>query len=418
VSKPGSLLASIDETFILRIAFLFSGQFALYEGFQDWNRGMAYKNPEVAVLVIAIYAVSLLVLAMSLLPSSVLLRFRNLPLVPIILAMLTSLYVVSAIAYKGAYRTDVLAFSHYAAELFVNNGANPYTQNMAMALDMFRVEPSDLTPLSSGVYLMTFQYPALHFLVFVPFVWLGLRDMRWVLVLFEIGVILTLYLKSPPKLRPMLLLPLFAGSDLMINFTAASVTDALWVLPLLFAAFYLERPVVLGFFYGLACSMKQTPWFLAPFLLIFLIRSEDGKALRDRLLGVARFAGTTVAVFLAINLPFMFANVTAWFRNVLTPMVEDLVIQSQGLSLATQVDLMPVSKIFYTVLVAATSVVLIVNYYVYFDRLRYVLWIFPGIILWFSYRALTNYIIYWMPLMLVSLILWYRAEQAKAVLTD
>ena len=66
-------------------------------------------------------------------------------------------------------------------------------------------------------------------------------------------------------------------------------------------------------------------------------------------------------------------------------------------------------------LVVAVALVLIVNYYVYFDKLRYMLWIFPGIILWFSYRALTNYIIYWTPLMLVSVILWYRAERTKAV---
>jgi uncharacterized membrane protein len=108
-------------------------------------------------------------------------------------------------------------------------------------------------------------------------------------------------------------------------------------------------------------------------------------------------------------------NVSAWFSHVLTPMAEDLVIVSQGFSLSTQVGLLPVGKAFYAVLVVAVSVVLIVNFYVYFDKLRYVFWIFPGIILWFSYRALTNYIIYWMPLMLVSIILWYKAEQTGMV---
>ena len=411
MTKPSSLLASIDQVFILRLAFIFSAQFALYEGFQDYNRGTGH--PEVIVLTLVIYGVSLLVFVMSLLPSSVVLRFRDIPLFPLMLTMLTSVYVVAEISYRGAYRTDVLAFSHYAAMLFVNQGANPYTQDMAKALDLFMVQPSDLTPLTSGTYLMTFQYPALHFLVFVPFVLLGLRDMRWVLVLFELGVVLTLYLKGPRKLRPMLLLPLFAGSDLMINFTAASVSDALWVLPLLFAAFCLERPLALGFFYGLACAMKQTPWFLAPFLIIYLIRAEDHKLLREKLWPTAKFVGTTIAVFLAINLPFMLPNPTAWFGNVLTPMTEDLVIHSQGLSSLTEVGLLSVGKIFYTVVFASVFLVLIVNYYVYFDKLRYAFWIFPGIALWFSYRALTNYIIYWTPLMLVSMILWYNAEQAK-----
>jgi uncharacterized membrane protein len=415
VTKPNSLLASINEVFILRVAFIFSGQFALYEGFQDYNRGGA--QPAAIVLTLAIYAVSLLVIALSLFPSDIVLRFRDLPLLPLMLATLTSLYVVSTISYKGAYRTDVLAYSHYAAMLFANQGANPYTQSMAKALDIFAVKPSDLTPLTSGTYLTTFQYPALHFLVFVPFVWLGLPDMRWVLGLFEVAVVLTLYVKGPRKLRPMLLLPLFAGSDLMINFTAASVSDALWVLPLLFAAFYTDKPVHSGFFYGLACAIKQTPWFLAPFLLIYLIRSNDGKSLRERLMRAAKFAGTTGAVFLAFDLPFMLASPTAWFGNVLTPMAEDLVIHSQGLSSLTEIGILPVGRAFYTVIFAAVFVVLIVNYYVYFDKLRYVFWIFPGIVLWFSYRALTNYIIYWTPLMLVSLILWYKAEQARAAHT-
>jgi uncharacterized membrane protein len=111
----------------------------------------------------------------------------------------------------------------------------------------------------------------------------------------------------------------------------------------------------------------------------------------------------------------MLMNPTTWFTNVFTPMTEDLVILSQGPSLLTEVGLLPIGKAFYSVIVVAVSVVLIINYYVYFDKLRYMLWIFPGIILWFSYRALTSYIIYWAPLMLVSMVIWYRAEQTKMV---
>jgi uncharacterized membrane protein len=99
-------------------------------------------------------------------------------------------------------------------------------------------------------------------------------------------------------------------------------------------------------------------------------------------------------------------------------MTEDLVIHSQGLSSLTEVGLLPVGKIFYTLLFASVFLVLVVNYYVYFDKLRFAFWIFPGIALWFSYRELTNYIIYWTPLMLVSMILWYKAEQTNAVQTS
>ncbi len=406
-------LSLIDNVFILRVAFLFSAQFAIYEGFQDWNRGRADLNPEVAVLTLTIYGVSILVLALALMRADVVLRFRHLPLVPFIIATLGSVYVVAEIAYRGSYRTDVLAYSQYAAIMFVNHGANPYLQDMSRALDMFRVQAGDLTPLTSGNYLTTFQYPALHFLVFVPFVWLGLADMRWVIIAFEIGVLFALYFVCPQNLRPMILLPLFAGSDLMINFTAASVTDMLWVLPLIFAAFNLKKPMVSGLFYGISCAFKQIPWLLAPFLLIYMLQIDQNASKRDRLGRTLMFAGVAVAVFLAVNAPFMVGAPGIWFGNVLTPIASDLVILSQGPSVLTQVGLVEVGRTFYTILAVGVLVTLLVNFHVYFDKLKYVFWVFPGIILWFSYRALTNYVIYWMPLLLLSLVLWYRDELGK-----
>jgi len=411
--RASKALPALDNIFILRLVFLFTGQFALYEGFQDWNRGRADLHPEVAILTLAVYAVSLMILALSLMPNNVVLKFRHFPLIPFILATLTGVYVVAEIAYKGSYRTDVLAFSQYAAMLFANHGLNPYLQDMSRSLTIFAVQASDLTPLTSGTFTTTFQYPALQFLVFVPFVWLGLQDMRWVLVAFELGVLFTLYLRSPSSLRPMIILPMFAGSDLMINFTASSVTDMLWVLPLLFAAFNLKKPLASGLFYGLACSFKQIPWLLAPFLLVYLFRSED-VIVRERLLKIGKFAVATGVVFLGLNLPFIVDAPGIWFSNVLTPISADLVILSQGPSVLTQAGVLPVGRMFYTVLAIAVLLTLIVNFYVYFDKLKFVFWIFPGIILWFSYRSLTNYVIYWLPLMLASLILWYRSERGGA----
>lgn len=366
----------------------------------------------VAVLVLAVYGSAILTLALSLLKRDTVLRFRHFLLVPFILATLTGVYVVTEISYQGSYRTDVLAFSQYAAMLLANHGLNPYLQDMSKSLAMFGVQPSDLTPLTSGSYMatMTFQYPSLQFLIFVPFVLLGLKDMRWVLIAFELGVLFTLYLKSPDFIRSLILLPMFAGTDLMINFTASSVTDMLWVLPLLFAAFNLKKPLVSGFYYGLACCFKQIPWLLAPFLLIYYLRAGDFKTRDQRLAQMGKLILAAAAVFLCLNVPFMMGAARIWARNVLTPISGDLVVLSQGPSNLAVVGLLPVGRIFFTVLAVGVLLVLIANFYVYFDHLRYIFWIFPGIILWFSYRSLTNYVIYWLPLMLASLILWYRDE--------
>jgi uncharacterized membrane protein len=409
-------ISSLNNLFVLRLAFLFTGQFALYEGFQDWNRGSADTNPIVAVLVLAVYGSAIMILALSLMQEDLVLRFRHFPLVPFILATLTGVYVVAEISYQASYRTDVLAFSQYAAMLFANQGLNPYLQDMSKSLAIFGVQPSDLTPLTSGAYAttMTFQYPSLQFLVFVPFVLLGLRDMRWVLIAFELGVLFTLYLRSPEPIRPLIILPMFAGTDLMINFTASSVTDMLWVLPLLFAAFNLKKPLALGLYYGLACCFKQIPWLLAPFLLIYYLRAKGYKTLNERLVAIGKVFLVTAAIFIGSNLPFMINAAGIWFRNVLTPISGELVVLSQGPSNLAVVGILPVGGMFFTLLAVGVLLVLIVNFYVYFDKLRYIFWIFPGIILWFSYRSLTNYVIYWLPLMLVSLILWYRDELGGA----
>jgi uncharacterized membrane protein len=337
-------------------------------------------------------------------------------LIPFILASLTGVYVVAEISYQGSYRTDVLAFSQYSAMLLANQGLNPYLQDMGRSLALFNVQPSDLTPLTSGSYMatMSFQYPSLQFLVFVPFVLLGLRDMRWVLVAFELGVLFTLYLRSPDPIRPLILLPMFAGTDLMINFTASSVTDMLWVLPLLFAAFNLKRPVTAGFYYGLACCFKQIPWLLAPFLVIYYLRAYDFKARGQLFARLGKFILATVVVFFGFNVPFMIGATGVWVRNVLTPISADLVVLSQGPSNLAVLGLLPVGRVFFSFLAVGVLLVLLVNFYVYFHQLRYVFWIFPGIILWFSFRALTNYLIYWVPLMLASLILWYRDERQGA----
>jgi len=75
------------------------------------------------------------------------------------------------------------------------------------------------------------------------------------------------------------------------------------------------------------------------------------------------------------------------------------------ITLASSVPLPPAFYLVATVVVAAT---LIVEYYVYFERLAFALWAFPAIILWFSYRGLQNYFIFWTPLLVMSAVLLYK----------
>jgi uncharacterized membrane protein len=175
--------------------------------------------------------------------------------------------------------------------------------------------------------------------------------------------------------------------------------------------------VISGIFYGIACAMKQPPWLLAPFLLIYLYKTGETEVLHKRLRRLVDFMGPAIAVFVFVNLPFAFSNPIGWLTNIITPVSSDLVVLSQGPAVLSQVGLIQAGRLFYSTLAVAVLFVLVGNYYVYFDTLKFIFWIFPGIILWFSYRALTSYVIYWMPLMLVSLLLWYNAETAPTTAT-
>src|SRR5208337_2431942 len=146
-----------------------------------------------------------------------------------------------------------------------------------------------------------------------------------------------------------------------------------------------------------------------PFIIIYLVRTEHTKGARSKLKRVAEFVGPALALFFLVNLPFAFGDALGWLRNVVTPVTSDLVILIQGPAILSQVGLIDVGRAFYTILTIGVLVVLVSNYYIYFKQLRYVVWILPGVILWFSYRALTSYVIYWIPLMLTSLILWYNS---------
>lgn len=404
--------------FNARLLFIFAGGFALYEGFHNWLRGRIFEHPGVVVVHIIVYLMAFSLFFLGLYNDRRIEWMDWYPLMVLIFTSFYSIYVISEIVYKGVYRTDAIAFSHYSAVEFVRgirNGElfNPYTRDLQEALRMFSVDVDYITFTEKGDIITSFNYPALHFLDFVPFVYFGWRDVRWVILLFEVASIVFIYVKAPRELRPLVILPLFAGSDLAINFTAGCVTDFLWIFPMIIAAFYMEERVyIAGFFYGLSCATKQIPWIIAPFLLAWVLLSTKGGYLR-RLFTVLIFAATSLLGFILPNLYFIRESYNAWVNGVFTPVTENLVVLSQGLSLFTQTGIFKVQKEFYLLVMLWLFMILLLNYLVYFDKLKYTVWIYPALILWTSYRGLQNYFISWIPLVVVSFILWYKGEVKK-----
>jgi len=395
------------EQFSVRISMLFAAGFIFAEGLQNWIRGRVETHPEVVLLIILTYALAFTLFLLATMNTKGIVKLRDVGFASLILTTAVSWYVVTQIEHPGAYQTDALAFVHYSA-ILLSRGINPYPQDLQSALSMFSVSPEFITLTPNGNLVSTLNYPALQVIAFLPAVWAGLLDARIIIYLFEIATLVIVYLWSPKEIRLLALLPLFAGSDLAINFSAGSIADFIWVLPLVLMVVYMERPLVAGIMFGLACAVKQTPWLLAPYLLIWFFRSGMNCGLQSRLKRMGMFTAAAVASFLIPNLWFMFNNFDAWYSGVVTPAFGNLVVLSQGLSLITLASGVPLPPVFYLVVTFVVAATLIVEYYVYFEHLALALWAFPAIILWFSYRGLQNYFIFWTPLLVMSAVLLYR----------
>ncbi len=116
------------------------------------------------------------------------------------------------------------------------------------------------------------------------------------------------------------------------------LTDALFVPFVLLAVYRWDRygvrlehsvarwigPVALG----IAASVKQTPWFLGPFLLIGLwLENRD----RDGVRVVVRYAAIALSTFVLINGAFIVADPAAWARGTFLPLVQSTIPDGQGL---------------------------------------------------------------------------------------
>jgi uncharacterized membrane protein len=80
--------------------------------------------------------------------------------------------------------------------------------------------------------------------------------------------------------------------------------------------------------------------------------------------------------------------------------------------MVSELGYVPLSPHFYSITLMAVFATLIFNYAVYFDKLKHAIWVMPMVALWFSYRGLQNYFIFWMPMLVASAVYIYK-ERAR-----
>jgi Glycosyltransferase family 87 len=165
------------------------------------------------------------------------------------------------------------------------------------------------------------SYPALSFLLIIPFVALG-WDTNRLYVLCLIAAMALVVIRTPVGLRPFMLTAVLGAASLAA-FTVSGSADLLYVLPLAAAWLWRERRWS-ALAYGIAAATKQLAWFFAPFYLIAVVALHGWRE------GVRRGA-IAVAVFAATNLPFILAHPADWLEGVATPLSEPMFPRGAGI---------------------------------------------------------------------------------------
>ena len=330
-----------------------------------------------------------------------------------LVASATVLY-TEGISIRGRsyYSTDSAAFNQIAAKQLLG-GHNPYASSMAhQASELLHGVSSYWTYTLGGGHVAAYSYPAGSFLLQVPLRLLGVHRLStdWIDLIAAIAAAGLLFFMLPRWLR--WLAPALLFTSTFIGSFASGGTDAL-VLPFLLLAVYRWDRFALGraagwqrfvapISLGLACAIKQTPWFCVPFLLIG-IGIEARAWNRSALKVTGTYAALVGGTFLALNLPFIIWNASAWLHGTLLPLTRPLIPDGQGLVvLAVHGIVRGVHLPELTAAGALAELSLLLAYVLWYRRLKRV-WLFlVPLVLFVPGRSLSEYLVDFFPVALVA----------------
>lgn len=304
--------------------------------------------------------------------------------------------------------TDVILFMRYSSYL-VLHGQNPYLSSMAPAAhryhDIYAVPA--ITQLANGTNITTISYPALSFLVFIPQRLLGLSDISLTVVVCLVLTLLFFAREVPAFLFPVSVAALFYNQFLISNATFGNI-DFVWILPLLVGMHYWYRGKLLPstLLVGIAFAVKPIPWFIAPYAAVWLWKhpEEFGRS-RWRAIGLALTGG--LIGFCIPNLPFLVSTPGAWLSAVLSTVGSQVPLQTRGIGLAifTYAGVIGIPKLVFRVLEVGILALSLSVYSVWFQRVKWVAWVMPPLVLWFNDRSLFNYFLTFIPIAYYALLL-------------
>ncbi len=309
------------------------------------------------------------------------------------------------------YSTDSAAFNQVAARLLLH-GHNPYTTTMASAARLLQVPAHNWTYTVNGGHVTSLSYPAGSFLLQVPAMALGFHHeiVDWMDLYAWLITGVLLFVLIPASVR--WLAALLILTPVFVQMFSAGGTDAAFVPFLVLAVwrwdrFYLGRsagvarwigPIALGF----ACSIKQTPWFCLPFLVVGLFIEARNTGRRPVQL-VMRYLAIVVAVFVVVNIPFIVWQPTAWARGTFLPFTDPLVADGQGLvTLVLHGVARGASLPMLTFAGVLVFIALMASFVVWYPQMKRIWMILLPLTLFVATRSLSSYLLDLYPAAIVA----------------
>jgi uncharacterized membrane protein len=313
--------------------------------------------------------------------------------------------IVAVIWNVRSFGTDEILFAWYASILTLH-GLNPYVVGMKEITDI--VQMPFLTQMLNGDWVTHYSYPALSFLVFTPFVALGMKAIEYVMFIFFFISLYILYVDTDPNYRQLPLI-IFFVSNIFVDYVAGGVTDTLYLPFVLLSMRYYQRGKYTwsGVFLGIADNMKQVPWLIILFLWLYLIKNKQYGDLKKLTIG-------WFLAFVIPNIPFMlFPNplvaFPAWLKGVLYPATAQLVSQGFGLAAGNMFSF-TFSHWFMTALTIAFAAYLVIAFFFIakYPESKWLAWVITMFIWYVTYRSLVNYFIYFIPIAYYAVLMMMR----------
>jgi uncharacterized membrane protein len=330
---------------------------------------------------------------------------------------------VVALHTRIFYSTDSGALDHVAARLLAD-GRNPYVSSLASARFLLQTPQEYWTYTVTGGHVTGVSYPAGSFLFYAPAFALGFHHLvvDWMDLYAWLASLVLLFLMLPRSLRWIAALLTLVGIFTVIF--SGGDTDAAFVPFTMVAVWQWDRfgrgrsvglanwigPVALG----LACSIKQTPWFLVPFLVVG-VGIEARRDGRPMLSVAARYLALVAAAFLVVDLPFMILSPHQWWHDSLLPLTQPLVADGQGVVALALHGLTGGANLGMLDLASLIAVAAVLVAFVAWYRVLKRAWLvlLPAAF-FFAPRSFTSYLIDFFPMALVGLLTVKPARSAVA----